>query len=258
MEIARSSVSPLAVSVLAFVIIIGGAVAGAALRQAFPNRHLTNDTKESVRLGTGLIATIAALVLGLLIAAASSSFQSQRANVQHLAADIILLDQLLAEYGPDARPARMQLRQAIAPMVERIWREKRSDAANQPPFAAASASQGAFAVLLQLSPRNDAQRTIKDRAIQVTTDLAQTRLLLFEQSGGAIPLPFLIVLIFWLAIIFCSFGLFSDQNPVLFGALVICALSAAGALFLVLEMSEPFTGLMQISPTPLRNALGPS
>jgi hypothetical protein len=257
METEGSFVQPLVVSLLAFVIIMGGAAAGAGLRKASPDRHLTTDTKESVRLGTGLIATIAALVLGLLIAAASGSFQAQRAHVQQLAADIILIDQLLAQYGPEARPARLQLRQATGPMVERIWRENRSAAANQPPFAAASAGQQAVALLLQLSPRNDVQRTLKDRAIQVTTDMAQTRLLLLEQSGGAIPLPFLVVLIFWLAIIFCSFGLFSDPNPVLFGALIICALSAAGALFLVLEMGEPFSGLMQISPAPLRNALAP-
>jgi hypothetical protein len=253
----RSFVHSFIVSFLAFGVIFGGALAGAGLRRASPHRHLTTDTKETVRLGTGLIGTIAALVLGLLIAAASNSFQTQRGHVQHIAADLILLDQLFAQYGPEARPARMQLRQATAPLVERIWRQNRSDAANQPPFAAVGASQNAFALLLQLSPHNDVQRTLKDRAIQIATDLAQTRLLLFEQSGSAIPLPFLVVLVFWLAIIFSSFGMFSEPNPLLFGALVVCALSAAGALFLILEMSEPFSGLMQISPAPLRNALAP-
>jgi hypothetical protein len=250
-------VHSLSIALLAFVVIFGGAVAGAALRKVSPARHLSNDTKETVRLGTGLIGTIAALVLGLLIAAASNSYQTQRGHVQHMAADLILLDQLLGQYGPEVRPLRAELRQATAPLIERIWRENRTAAANQPPFAAASAGQGLVAALFRLAPQDDVQRTIKDRAIQVATDLVQTRLLLFEQSGGDIPLPFLIILIFWLAIIFASFGMFTDANPVLFGALVICALSAAGALFLVLEMSEPFAGLMQISPAPLRNALGP-
>jgi hypothetical protein len=106
-------------------------------------------------------------------------------------------------------------------------------------------------------PQNETQRIIKDRAIQLTTDLAQTRFLLFEQSGGSVPLPFLVVLIFWLTIIFDSFGMFSRPNPILIAALIVCAVSASGALFLVLELSAPFTGLMQISSAPLRNALAP-
>ena len=249
--------NPFIVSFVAFIVILGGALSGVALRKTSPDRHLTSDTKETVRLGTGLIATIAALVLGLLIAAANGSYQTQSGHVQHLAADIILLDQLLAQYGPEGRTARVELRRATGPMVDHIWKESGSGAARQAPFAAASAGQDMVAVVLQLSPRNDVQKAIKDRAMGVITDIAQTRLLLFEQSGGAIPLPFLVVLIFWLSIIFCSFGLFSDPNPILIGAFVICSLSAAAALFLVLEMSQPFSGLMQISSAPLRNALGP-
>jgi hypothetical protein len=112
-------------------------------------------------------------------------------------------------------------------------------------------------VILALAPQNEAQRVLKDRAIQIISDLAQTRFLLFEQSGGSIPLPFLIVLIFWLAIIFMSFGMFSRLNPVSGIALIVFAVSAAGALFLVLELSNPFAGLMQISSAPLRDALAP-
>ena len=112
-------------------------------------------------------------------------------------------------------------------------------------------------IILHLTPQNDAQRIIKDRAVQTTADLAQTRFLLFEQSGGSLPLPFLVVLVFWLAMIFASFGLYARPNPILIGALIVCAVSVSGALFLVLELSQPFTGLMQISSAPLRNALAP-
>jgi hypothetical protein len=249
--------SALSTSLTAFVIILSGAFAGVGLRRALPDRHLTDETKDFVRLGTGLIGTIAALVLGLLIAAANSSFGTQSSHIQHIAADVILLDQLLSQYGPEAKPAREELRAAIAPLVERIWRENRSDTAHQSTFEATRSGQDMASIILHLSPQNEAQRIIKDRAIQITSDSAQTRFLLFEQSGSGIPLPFLIVLIFWLSIIFMSFGLFSRFNLVSGSALLVFALSAAGALFLVLELSSPFTGLMQISSVPLRNSLGP-
>jgi len=247
----------LGTSLIAFVVILCGVLVGAFLRKRLPEQHLSDETKDVVRLGTGLVGTIAALVLGLLIAAANSSYGTQSGHVQHLAADLILLDQLLVQYGPEARPAREMLRQAVTPLVERIWRENRSGGTRQTTFEASQSGQDAAAIIVHLTPQNDAQRIIKDRAIQITADLAQTRLLLFEQSGGALPLPFLVVLIFWLAMIFTSFGMFSRLNLVSGVALIVFALSAAGALFLVLELSDPFSGLMQIPSEPLRRALAP-
>lgn len=244
-------------SLIALAVILGGAFLGVGLRITLPERHLADDTKDVVRLGTGLIGTIAALVLGLLIAAANSSYSTQAGHVQHMAADLILLDQLLAQYGPAARPAREELRQAAGPLVERIWRENAADASHQVTFLADQSGQDTAAMVLRLAPENDAQRVLKDRAIQAVSDLAQTRFLLFEKSASAIPLPFLIVLIFWLAIIFMSFGMFSRLNLVSGIALMVFAISAAGALFLVLELSDPFTGLMQLSSASLRNALAP-
>jgi len=245
-------------ALVALAVILGGAILGIGLRKALPEQHLADDTKDLVRQGTGLIGTIAALVLGLLIAAANSSYGTQSGHIQHMAADIILLDQLLAQYGQEARPAREELRRIISPLVDRIWRDDRSsDTPHHSTFEPIKSGEATASMILALAPQNEAQRIIKDRAIQVTSDLAQTRFLLFEQSGDAVPLPFLIVLIFWLAIIFMSFGMFSRVNPVAGIALVVFAVSAAGALFLVLELSNPFAGLMQISSGPLRYALAP-
>ena len=244
-------------ALIALAMILGGAIVGVGLRRALPERHLADDTKDLVRLGTGLIGTIAALVLGLLIAAANGSYGTQSGHIQQMAADIILLDQLLAQYGEGAKPAREELRRTIPPLVDRIWRDSWSDTAHHSTFEATKSGEATASMILALAPQNDAQRVIKDRAIQVTSDLAQTRFLMFEQSGGTIPLPFLVVLIFWLAIIFMSFGMFSRLNPVSGIALVVFAVSAAGALFLVLELSNPFAGLMQISSAPLRDALAP-
>ena len=250
-------VSPLAVSTIVCIVIFGGALFGVALRNLLPGHHLADTAKDVVRLGTGLIATMAALVLGLLIASANTSFQTQSGQVTRVTADLILLDQLLAQYGPETRPVRERLRSAVEPLIERIWREDRLSAATQSSFAASSEAETAFADIFALPAQTEAQRALKTRAIDVTNDIARTRLLLFEQGGDPIPTPFLAVLVFWLAMIFASFSLFSPLNSTLIVALFVFALSASGAIFLILELGQPFDGLMQISSEPLRHALAP-
>jgi len=252
-----SDVGPIAVSSIAFVTMLAGALVGSFLRSTLPKHHLAEDAKDIFRLGAGLLGTIAALVLGLLIASAKSSYDTQTTQVQHLAADLILLDRVLAQYGPDARPARDLLRRAVDPAVKRIWSENSSASARQGPFEATAVGEEANAGIEQLVPQTEIQRSLKARAIQFTMDITQTRLLLFEQADRAIPMPFLAVLIFWLAVIFMSFSLFSRPNPTIVIGLVLFALSASAAIFLVLEMSQPFAGLMQISSAPLQNALAP-
>jgi hypothetical protein len=247
----------LGVSLIAFVIIFAGAFAGVLLRRGLPEHHLAEGAKDVVRLGTGLIATIAALVLGLLIASAKSSYDTQSTQVKTLTANIILLDQVLAQYGPETREARDLLRRALAPLADRLWRENATQGGKGAAFETTAAADAAFAKVLELSPQTEAQRALKARAVQVVTDAAQTRLALFVQSGSSIPMPFLVVLVFWLTIIFASFSLFSRLNPTLIAMLFVFALSASGAVYLILEMGEPFVGLMQISSAPLRHALAP-
>jgi hypothetical protein len=229
-------------ALVSLAVILGGALVGVALRKTLPERHLAEDIKDLVRLGTGLIGTIAALVLGLLIAAANSSFGTQSGHVQHIAADIILLDQLLVQYGQVAKPVREELRQTITPLVERIWRENQSESVHQSTFEPIKSGQDVASAILRLAPQNEAQRVIKDRATQITSDLAQTRFLLFEQSGGTIPLPFLIVLIFWLSIIFMSFGMFSRLNIVSGIALTVFALFGSWSGLFCSRIEQPVRG----------------
>ena len=227
------------------------------LRNKLPEQHLASDAKDVVRLGAGLIGTIAALVLGLLIASAKSSFDTQGTQVKELTADVILLDQLLAQYGPEAAAVRNLLRGAVDAVADRIWHENSSVSARKAPYEATAEGEAFIVKLRQLSPQTDEQRSLKDRAIQVSTNIAHTRLLLFTQRDNPIPIPFLIVLIFWVSIIFANFSLFADPKPIVIGALVVFALSAAAAIFLVLELGQPFSGTMQISSIPLRTALAP-
>jgi hypothetical protein len=246
-----------AVSGLVFVVLICGALLGALVRNAVHSSTLDQGSQEIIKLGTGLLGTLAALVLGLLIASAKGSYDTQLAQVRKLTGDVVLLDFLLAQYGPDAHAARALLRNAIPRAADIIWRENSSDTASRGPFRTTAAGEDAFAKIQELAPQNDAQRAFKGRAIDVSTDLVRTRAFLFEQVGTAIPTPFLAVLIFWLAIIFMSFSLFAKLNPTVIVVLVILALSVSGAIFLMLDLSQPFTGALRVSSVPLRSALAP-
>jgi hypothetical protein len=250
-------VSPLLMSAIVFVCVLGGAFLGMFLRNRLPKHHLSGETKDVVKLGTGLIGTIAALVLGLLIASANSTFQTQSGQVQQLIANVIFLDQTLAQYGPGTESVRNLMRRAVASMADRIWRENSSPSGQVAPFEVSAPASTLHDEILKLAPQSERQRSLQARAIGTLQELGKTRLLLFAEAGAAIPLPFLVVLIFWLAILFASFSLFADNNATTVVALCIFALSASAAIFLILELGQPFTGLMRISSEPLRNALAP-
>ncbi len=244
-------------SLIAFATIFGGAFIGVWLRHRLPEQHLGDATKDIVRLGTGLLGTLSALVLGLLIASANSSYDTQSTYVRRLTANLILLDEILAQYGPETRTARDLLRRSTGPLVDRIWHRNAADVAKQGPFRASTMAEMAYASIQDLAPSNDTQRALKGQALQTFTDLAQARLELFARAGTAIPTPFLAMLIFWLTIIFASFSLFTRLNPTLVVIICIFALSASGAIYLILELSQPFGGLIQIPSSPLLNALKP-
>ena len=242
-------------AVIIFVLTVGGILVGTLLRRALPEDHLSNEVKDVVRLGVGLTATMAALVLGLLIAAAKSSFDTQTGQVRQITADLILLDNILAQYGAEARPVREQIRSTVGPFADRLWREKES--VIRGPFETNGTEEQVYLGIQKLAAQDNVQRSLQSRAVQVSNDLAQARFLLFVESENLIPTPFLAVLAFWLLIIFASFSLFSPLNVTVITFLFLFALSASCAIFLILQLSRPFTGVMMISSAPLRNALAP-
>lgn len=243
------------VGLITLVCVLGGAFAGLALKAVLPGHHLREDSKEVVKLVTGLMATLSALVLGLLIASAKSSFDAVSDGLKQTAAKIIVVDRMLAQYGPGARDARDRLRNAYAARVDRLF----------PPGAPAGAAADALkddasmqqfaAKLRELRPADDDQRALKSRAEQTFQDLAQARWAGFEEAAATTPTAFLVVLVSWLAAMFLSFGLFAPRNGTVLAALAIGALAVSTAIVLIEEMARPFDGLIAVSSAPLRDAL---
>lgn len=245
--------SSILISGIVLACVFGGALLGSFLRAALPEHHLSTDSKDLVKLGIGLIATMAALVLGLLIASAKSSYDTQRSGLARMSANIGLLDRMLAHYGPETKEARSVLSQSVVRVLDQMWPNDRSQTVQLEPPAAGG--EAVYDRIQALSPQNEAQRSLQARALSIAVDTGQIRWLMLQQAGSSIPMPFLVVLAFWLTIIFVSFSLFAPPNATVMTTLLVCALSVSGAIFLILELDGPFEGLIEISSAPLHNVL---
>jgi len=243
------------VSLLAFACTFGASLVGIFIRDRLPPHHVEGDAKEVVKLVLGLMATLTALVLGLLISSAHSAFDAQSAELQQLSVHIYELDRILAHMGPDAAPQREELHRIVAGDIERIW----------PTHGVVKAPDGApeiqeeferlFEGVATLSPKTDLQRLGQSRGLELLGSIGETRHLLIAQSRGSLSWPFLVVLMSWMSILFFGFGLFALYNGTAVAALCVGSVSVAGAISLILEMNQPYHGWIQVSSAQLRAVL---
>jgi len=244
--------SSLQISLVTLAVVFGGALLGMALRAVLTQNELSAESREVVKLGVGLIATMAALVLGLLIASAKTSFDMQNAELTEMSSKVILLDRILAHYGPDAKEARDVLRSTVVSALDSV---SSKDVASASQFGSSANGEVLYDKIQGLSPKDDAQRSIQAQALSIMVGLGQTRWLLAAQRGNSVSVPMLVVLVAWLTIIFISFGLFAPRNVTVIVSLLVSALSVSGAIFLILELYSPYAGLIHVSGAPLRAAL---
>jgi hypothetical protein len=248
-------VTSIVISSIVFACVFGSALVAMFVKRALPEHHLSADSKDVVKLGMGLIATLAALVLGLLIATAKGTYDTQSSAIKELSANVLLIDRILAQYGPETKEARDLLRSGVEASVDHLWPNDSARHSDLTPGEARAAMEAMYDKVAGLSLQNDAQRALKARALETTTDLLQARLRLFARQDNSLPLPFLVVLVFWLSILFAGYGLLAPPNATVVAVLVVCTLSVSGAIFLMLELSTPFAGIMQVSSAPVRDAL---
>lgn len=249
--------TPLFASIAAFVLMLLGAFAAVQLRRVLSDQHFTEDAKDIVRLSASLMATLAALVLSLLISSANSAYDAQRRELREIVANAVLLDSLLEEFGPQARPQRVKLREMADSLADSIWRHPGQEQVRERGFVSGDQALRFHQLLRALPATDDRQRELRSQALQMSLAGAQVRYVLYESHHNDFPVPFLVILIGWLAALFMSFCLFTPPNRIAIAALVILALSTSSALFMLLELSNPFDGLLSLPKSTIAGALAP-
>jgi hypothetical protein len=245
--------NPIVVSSIIFASVFAATLVGMALQRVVPDDHVGSDAKEVIRLATGLIATMAALVLGMLISSAKSSYDARKNEVVEMSSEIVAIDRLLAKYGPETGQIRAEFRQTVEDGLERIWPSQASRE-----FELRPGDHGGILVgkLELLAPKDDRQVAAKAQIMTMILGLRQTQWLMFLRAEqNAVPPPLLLVLVSWLAAIFVSFGLFAPPNSTVVVILALGAMAVSSAIFLILEMYTPFRGVLKIMPTPILDAL---
>lgn len=247
--------TPLGTASIVFVCTFGAAGLGMLLHKKLPDDQLNGDTRDVIKLVMGLVATMAALVLSLLIASANTSYEAQSGELQQMTAIIAELDGILAQYGPAADESRRKLRAAVSSGIDKIWPKDGLQAVEITPTTRFAETEEFYDCVARLSGDTDTQKYFKTRALEMIGDIHKTRALMLEQISNSLPWPFLTVLVFWATMLFMGFGLLSRVNATVMAAVMIGALSVSSAIFLILELNHPYRGLMGISDAPLRNAL---
>lgn len=249
--------NPTIVGLIVVACTFGGALVGMWLRTVLPEHHLDAESRDVVKVGIGLVATMTALVLGLVTASAKSSFDTMDSAVKQTAVEVLTLDRVLARYGSETGEIRKGMQRTVGARVDMIWPQGSTKPANLDPMRSGKGSEteGLAGAIRALTPRDDAQRALQARALDRAEALLQARWLVLAGTEASVPVPFLVILVFWLTMTFASFGLFAPRHTTVLVVLFVCALSVGSAVFLVLEMDTPFDGLLKISAEPFRYTL---
>ena len=230
------------------------ALAGLYLSRRLPDHHLSLELKDTIKLATAVVGTLSALALGFLIASAKTTFDNADNELRTSVAHIILLDRVMRQYGPETSPARAELAKIVKSRLDEHWGGHVSVQASTP-------NDGDFgiepvqAALRSLEPQSEVQTILKTRALEVSGVIAEAHWLLAERGNERLPTAFLIILVFWLSLLFLTFGLLAPKNGTVIGIVIICGFSVAGAVFLVIDMAHPYQGIVHLSDEPLRIAM---
>lgn len=244
------------IGLLVFVCVFGGALVGMFLGRFLPPHHLGEESKSVVTLASGTLSVLSALVIGLMISSAKGNFDAETKVVQKFGADLILLDRVMLQYGPETSEARDQLRRFTALKITLTWPKGNANGAPRlDDQAALQMLEGVQAKLRALTPQGEVQRWLQSRALQIGGDLSEARWLLAAGNASTVPRPFLVTLVFWLTVLFTGFGLFAPRHATIVVALLVCAVSLSAAIFLILQMDQPFEGFIVVSAEPMRTAL---
>lgn len=241
------------VGLVVFAITFGSAVAAMVIRRYLPARHMDDDTKAMITLPISVLGTLSALVIGLLLVSGNSLVTTERDEVNRISANIVRTDRILRRYGPEMDSLRKQLwYYAKAKHLELFPDDTLYDARD---IKSAVLLETLQDKLLHISPGDEAQRWLLAQALLKTNEILDVQRLLAQRDQSVIPFPFVVLLVFWLAVLFMGFGVFATPNPTAIVAIFLCALAVSGAIEMTLDFGKPFQGLLRISDAPMRQAI---
>lgn len=243
------------VALLIFLCLFASALLGTWVRSRLPDHHLSDESISVIKLATGLIATMAALILGLLVSTAKGTFDTANAELVSTAARVVQFDRVLARYGPETEPIRLQVKQRYGEVLLLLASRDPDLLSRLDNPQAIQRSEALLREVEALAPTTDRQRALKAHALQLMDEVFATRWLVLLQAHASIPPTMLVILVAWLSIIFGSFGLFAPRNYTLIAVLMLCALSTSASILLVEELNRPLDGLISLSLSPMRDSL---
>ncbi len=242
--------------VVALLCLISGACVGWLLRQRLPEHHLARESTDVIKLAAGLMATLVAMILGLLVSSANTFHGQIETQYKQGLANVAQLDQYLRAIGPEAQGIRDQLRRTVVHYLRQHWPRDDFGAADIRIDAAANPAIDLEDRILELNLTTPKQKWFQAQALQQANELVRMRQLMSnDESGRSLPIPIVAVLLAVAAAIFAMFSLFVQPNPTVVFALALAAIAVSGALFLIEELNTPFGGLLQLSRGPAHNML---
>jgi len=240
------------ISLLTFIAVFGGALLGLALSRQLPTNHLSVETRTAVSVSMAVVGTLAALVISLMISTSNTAFSARTNAITTLAIDIVKLNRVLVRYGPDAAGIRDELRKYTETKALELSTDRDDDALSLDNLYMLETISDRVA---ELRPADDRMRQIQSRALQLIDDISDARWILVERTSVSTPPPFLILVIFWLSLLFASFGLFAPNNKTVIIILMLSAVAISGGIFMILELGSPTRGLIRASVSPLSDAI---
>lgn len=247
---------PVTIFILALLCPLAGTAIGIGFRSRLPAHHLSRDAIDVIKLAAGLMATLVALILTLLISSGNSYRVTLEAESKQILTNIIQLDQYLQAYGPETREIRTQFRRLVVSGVQARWPTENFGSSKPVPKASQDQLVELQRRIALLEPTDAAQKWFQSQALQITSSIESLRHLMLNQEPEGTPLLMVFVLVFLTTFaIFGSFSLLVQPNLTVIIALTMAALVIAGATFLVAELNSPFQGPLQIPSTAARAVL---
>ena len=230
------------VALVTFACSCAGGAVGFLIRGRLRDHHLTGASQEILKLTAGVVATLAALVLGLLVGGSKQFYDAKVNEVRTFVVNIALLDRSMSHYEPSLLTERQHLSRFTKVMIGGLWDANQS-----------ASSTDLLAVLDQvraklrtLEPQSAARKIAHSRMMTLTDTLMLSGSKLIETDDAAIPVPLFGIVDAWLAVIFLGFGVFAPPNRVTVLALGTAGAAVSMAVFLVVEMNTPFNGFIMI------------